>query len=164
MRSHPFYPIICGFYPFDVPGVGTFYDFINLLMLRKPFDGRGLSVRKKKPDDKRKPHPGIIRRLADRLKDGKKLPMRNSSASIIKEIFAIVFIAHSQEIELIEQESLIISGDGSKLPTWASPYGEKICECSEKCDCTRKLLDKEARWVWDSYREQWVYGYTYYDY
>ena len=30
MRSHPFYPIICGFYPFDVPDVGTFYDFINL--------------------------------------------------------------------------------------------------------------------------------------
>ena len=48
MRSHPFYPIICGFYPFDVPGVGTFYDFINLLMLRNSFDGRGLSRRKKK--------------------------------------------------------------------------------------------------------------------
>jgi len=161
MRSHPFYPIICGFYPFDVPGVGTFYDFINLLMLRKHKDGRGIERRKKKPDDKSKPHPGIIRRLADRLLEGKKLPLRFSSASIIKEIFAVVFVAHSQEIGL--EESLIISGDGSKLPTWASPYGEKICECEGKCDCLRKLLDREAQWTWDNYRKQWVYGYTYYE-
>ncbi len=34
-------------------------------------------------DDKRKPHPGIIRRLADRLLEGKKLPLRFSDASII---------------------------------------------------------------------------------
>jgi hypothetical protein len=163
MRSHPFYPIICGFYPFDVPGVGTFYDFINLLMFRKHKDGRGLSQRKKKPEDKNKPHTGIIRRLADRLLEGKKLPLKFSDASVIKEIFSVVFVAHSQEIGLIQEESLIISGDGSKLPTWASPYGEKICQCKHKCECIRKLLDKEARWVWDSYREQWVYGYTYYE-
>jgi len=163
MRSHPFYPIICGFYPFDVPGVGTFYDFINLLMLRKHKDGRGLSKRKKKDDDKSKPHPGIIRRLADRLLEGKKLPLRNTSASIIKEIFSVIFVAHSKEIGLIEETSLIISGDGSKLPTWASPYGKKICQCKQKCDCIRKLLDQEAHWVWDSYRKQWVYGYTYYE-
>ena len=89
----------------------------------------------------RKPHPGIIRRLADRLLEGKKLPLKFLDASLIKEIFSVVFVAHSQEIGLIEPESLVISGDGSKLPTWASPYGEKICSCSEKCDCTRKLLD-----------------------
>lgn len=163
MRSHPFYAIICGFYPFDVPGVGTFYDFINLLMFRKPKDGRGLSRRKSKPDDKSKPkHSGIIRRLADRLLLGKKLPLRFADASIIKDIFHTVFVTHSEELGLIS-EPLTISGDGSKLPTWASPYGKKICDCQHKCDCIRKLLDKEAEWVWDSYREQWVYGYTYYE-
>jgi hypothetical protein len=110
MRSHPFYAIICGFYPFDVPGVGTFYDFVNLLMLRKPKDGRGLSRRKSKPDDKSKPkHRGIIGRLADRLLEGKKLPLRFSHASIIKEIFQTVFVTHAQEIGLIS-ESLILSG------------------------------------------------------
>ena len=35
MRSHPFYAIISGFYPYDVPGVATFYDFMNLIMSRK---------------------------------------------------------------------------------------------------------------------------------
>jgi hypothetical protein len=163
MRSHPFYAIICGFYPFDVPGVGTFYDFINLLMLRQHKDGRGLSKRKRKPDDKSKPkHRGIIRRLADRLLLGKKLPLRCAHADIIKDIFHTVFVAHSEALGLIS-ESLIISGDGSKLPTWASPYGKKICTCSGKCDCIRRLLDKEAQWVWDDYRKQWVYGYTYYE-
>jgi len=164
MRSHPFYAIICGFYPFDVPGVGTFYDFINLLMLRKPKEGRGLSRRKRKPDEKSKQkHQGIIRRLASRLLCGKKLPLRFSSASICPEIFDTVFVAYSQELGLIENDELILSGDGSLLPTWASPYGEKICDCEGKCDCIRKLLDKEAQWTWDDYRKQWVYGYTYYE-
>ena len=36
MRNHPFYAIISAFYPFDVSSVGTFYDFINLLMFRIP--------------------------------------------------------------------------------------------------------------------------------
>jgi hypothetical protein len=164
MRSHPFYAIVSGFYPFDVPGVGTFYDFINLLLFRKPKDGRGLSRRKSKPDDESKPkHSGIIRRLADRLLGGQKLPLRFADAYIIKEIFHTVFVTHSEALSLIKSDSLIVSGDGSKLPTWASPYGTKICPCSGKCDCIRKLLDKEAQWVWDNYREQWVYGYTYYE-
>lgn len=162
MRSHHFYAIISGFQPFDVPGVGTFYDFINLLMHRKPKEGRGLSRRKKKPAEHSPKHQGIIRRLADRLLSGKKLPLTFASASIIKEIFQTVFVAHSQELGLID-EHLILSGDGSKLPTWASPYGEKICECKDKCDCIRKLLDIEAQWVWDDYRKQWVYGYAYYE-
>ena len=163
MRSHPFYAIIAGFRPFDVPGVDTFYDFINLLMLRKPREGRGLSRRRRKPEEKNKPkHSGIIQRLADRLLSGKKLPLTFQDASIIKEIFYTVFVTHSKELGLIE-DSLIISGDGAKLPTWASCYGKKICSCQEKCDCIRKLLDKEAQWGWDNYRKQWVYGYTYYE-
>jgi len=124
MRSHSFYPIIGGFYPFDVPGVGTFYDFINLLMFRKPKEGRGITKRQKK-DNGSKPHPGIIRRLADRLLEGKRLPLRFSSASIIKEIFDVVFVAHSKKLGLLN-EALIISGDGSKLPTWVSPHGRVI--------------------------------------
>ncbi len=164
MRSHPFYAIVSGFRPFDVPGVGTFYDFINLLMAREPNEGKGLSRLKKKQEKNNKPkHPEIIKRLAHRLLCGKKLPLRFSDASIIKEIFDAVFVSHSQELGLIDLDNLIISGDGSKLPTWASPYGEKICGCKEKCDCIRKLLDKEAEWGWDSYRKQWVYGYTYYE-
>ena len=162
MRSHPFYAIVSGFRPFDVPGVGTFYDFINLLMAREPKEGRGLSRLKKKHEEKTK-HPEIIKRLAHRLLSGKKLPLRFSDASVIKEIFANVFVSHSQELGLIDLDNLIISGDGSKLPTWASPYGEKICDCKGRCDCIRKLLDKEAEWGWDHYRKQWVYGYTYYE-
>ena len=51
MRSYPFYAIISGFHPYDVPGVGTFYDFMDLVMSRVPKEGRGLSRRKRKTDD-----------------------------------------------------------------------------------------------------------------
>jgi hypothetical protein len=163
MRSYPFYAIISGFLPYDVPGVGTFYDFMNLIMSRKPKEGRGLSEPKKKPASDKPKHTGIIKRLADHLLSGKKLPLTFRDASIIKEIFQIIFVAHSQKLGLIDMDDLIISGDGSKFPTWASPYGKKICECKGKCDCIRKLLDKEAEWGWDSYRKQWVYGYAYYE-
>jgi len=74
-----------------------------------------------------------------------------------------VVVAHSQEMGLIS-ESLIISADGAKLPTWASPYGQKSCPGEGKCDGLRKLLDKEAEWVWARYREQGVYGYTDYEF
>jgi len=125
MWSHPFYAIISGFYPFDVPGVGTFYDFINLLMLRKPKDGRGLSSRKRKPDEKSKPkHSGIIRRLADLLLGGKKLPLRFSDAFILKEIFQTVFV--SEELGLIVVMALNFR---LGLPLMA------ICQCKHKCDC-----------------------------
>jgi hypothetical protein len=151
MRSYPFYAIVSGFRPYDVPGVGTFYDFMNLVMSRVP------KGRKRKTDEKDKPkHSGIIKRLAHRLLSGRKLPFRFSDASIIKEIFDAVFVAHSQELGLIDENALIISGDGSKLPTWASPYGKKICECQGKCDCVRKLLDKEAEWGWDSSMGVWI--------
>lgn len=172
MRSYPFYAIISGFPPFDVPGVGTFYDFIDLIMSRRPNEGRGLSKRKKKPEQKENPsdpkpkhtkHDDIIRRLANRLLSGKRLPLRFKCASIIKNIFSSIFVFHSQELGLVKDDNLIISGDGSKLPSWASPYGKKICSCQGKCDCVRKLLDKEAEWGWDDYRKKWVYGFTYYE-
>jgi hypothetical protein len=101
MRSYPFYAIISGFLPYDVPGVGTFYDFMNLIMFRVPKEGRGLSRPNKKPDKKdgvsdKPKHSGIIKRLADRLLSDRKLPLRLTDASIIKEIFQAVFVAHSQ--------------------------------------------------------------------
>jgi hypothetical protein len=65
MRSYPFYAIISGFRPFDVPDVGISYDFMNPVMSRRPNEGKGLSRRKRKPDEKGEPkHSGIIELLA----------------------------------------------------------------------------------------------------
>ncbi len=41
-----------------------------------------------------------------------------------------------------------------------------MCDCVKngnfKCDCKRNFSDADARWGWDSYHEQYFYGYTEY--
>jgi len=64
--------------------------------------------------------------LAERLLSGKKLPLTFKDASIIKEIFQAVFVAHSQKLGLIDENNLVISGDGSKLPIGLLPMGKRF--------------------------------------
>jgi hypothetical protein len=63
-----------------------------------------------------------------------------------------------------------VSGDGSKLRTWANSNGRKHCKCDNKgkkpaewCHCERYDRDPAARWGYDSYHDCWVYGHTYYE-
>lgn len=58
-----------------------------------------------------------------------------------------------------------IAGDSTCMPTHASLYGKKICDCKlergHSCDCKRKFLDPSASWGWDSYKELWFYGHSF---
>ena len=70
-------------------------------------------------------------------------------------------------------ENLFVAGDGTKLKTWSSPYGKKVCSCQDRCDCKRQLTDFDARWGYDSYAvisvriilrwECYVYGHSKYE-
>ncbi|MBV7338042.1 hypothetical protein KFU94_59415 [Chloroflexi bacterium TSY] len=74
MRDEPFYALISGFEPNDVPGVGTFYDFQDRLLqrerqarsqARRPYqrrDERDQAAAHKDKNDLR-PHAGIVNRL-----------------------------------------------------------------------------------------------------
>ena len=77
MRQQPYYAIISGFDPADVPGIGTFYDFMDRLLSLKFNKTKHLIRRKRKrkqtkkdkqaAKDKNKDtpkHQGIINRLA----------------------------------------------------------------------------------------------------
>jgi hypothetical protein len=195
MHDDPFYAIISGFDPQDIPGVGTFYDFQDRLLQRqrrprttccrprRRRDKRDKSNQHKNKNDLR-PHSGIVNRLVDRilarstpssslaalLEGHTDLSALYSYERILHPIFFACFVVHSFGLGLIDFDNLFVAGDGSKLPTWANSYGKKLCSCdnrtkkpAERCSCLRAYRDPFALWGWDSYREGWGYGHSFYE-
>jgi hypothetical protein len=62
--------------------------------------------------------------------------------------------------------NMFISSDGTTIKTGANPLGVKVCHCKYKdiykCDCPCRFSDPQARWDWDSYDEQYLYGHAIY--
>lgn len=186
MRSQPFYAVISGFQPGAVPAVGTFCLFIDRLLglvdsppkhLRKPRpkarDTKAQSKNKNKDTPK---HQHIINKLARRLiQAGKALKQADWSfdkstklsrgEAILKEVFYTLFVPRSIALGLIDLQNLCVTGDSTKLLTYANPHGKRICACpkDKPCSCTRRYQDPLARWGWDSYRECFVYGHGLYE-
>jgi len=195
MRDEPIYAILSGFHPDDTPGVGTFYDFQDRLLQREPrprtvrqHPHRRRQQRDKNPQHKDKldlrPHVGIVNRLADRLGARAWQPTPVQAVLVghgdfsalpkyqrfLQSLFFTCFIAPSIDGHLIDLDDLHAAGDGSKLPTWANPYGKKLCDCdnrgkklADRCTCHRAYTDPLATWGWDSYRQCWVYGHAIYE-
>jgi hypothetical protein len=192
MRQQPYYAIISGFDPVDVPGIGTFYDFMDRLLGLK-FDKTKHLIRRKRKrkrtkkdkqaaKDKNKDtpkHQGIINRLAKHyLFQATEPPAEwrfdeskfSRTEGVLKAIFYTCIVAKSIDLGLIDLEHLYVAGDSTKLRSWANPYGRKRCKCDNKgkkpdqwCDCQRYYQDPQARWGYDSYHDCWVYGHTYYE-
>lgn len=195
MRDDPFYAIISGFDPENVPGVGTFYDFQDRLLQRRcqsrtilcrPYHRRNQRDKADQHKDKNnlRPHKDIVNRLVDRILARDFLPTPLAAVlegygdfsalpvweQILQPIFYTCFVACSADLKLIDLDNLYAAGDGSKLPTWANPRGKKLCSCDnrgkkpeERCNCYRAYRDPLALWGWDSYRECWVYGHSFYE-
>jgi hypothetical protein len=203
MRADPFYAIISGFAPTQVPGVGTFYDFMDRLLgldaqrvkhLYRPKPRQHRAKKDKQASkDKNKDtpkHQRIVAKLAARLLRQATPPTRATTPvwqgdpahpspslkmtgfaraeQVIQAIFYACGVSKSIALGLIDVEHLYVSGDGSKLRTWANPNGRKHCTCDNKgkkpaewCHCERDYRDPAARWGYDSYHDCWVYGHTY---
>ena len=160
MHDDPFYAIISGFDPDDIPGVGTFYDFQDRLLKRprqprtiqrRPFRRRTQRDKARHHKDKNdlRPHQGIINRLADRLlarsphtpalsdvlqgtADFSALPDYQQT---LQTIFYACFVSHSVDLQLIDphdKAGLYAAGDGTKLSTWANSHGKKLCACDNR--------------------------------
>lgn len=173
------YAILSGFEPNNVPGVGTFYDFIDRISLIdddeknrqrdlvkyfRPKPKKTLRKNEKLPPK----HPDIINRLVDRIFKSKDQPVHPGNEKIIQKVFSECFVIPSAEIGLLgDTQKMMISADGTLVRTAASHYGIKICNCKangiHNCDCKRRSSDINARWGWDSYREIWVYGYNFFE-
>jgi len=158
MRDEPFYAIISGFDPAYIPGVGTFYDFMDRLLDLDPKKVQHLyrpkSKRRQAKKDKQAAkdknqdtpkHQGIVARLAEHfLRQMANSPTPETSiwhfdASkfskaelVIKAIFYACVVSKSIELGLIDLDQLFVAGDSSKLRTWANPNGRKRCSCDNK--------------------------------
>lgn len=187
LRSDPFYAILSGFVPACIskseaegiqadtlPGVGTFYDFMDRLTIsEKKLQKSKLKKPKRKPNKKQKKNqkmktsrPGVVGRLVERVikYDNSKLP--ENIESRLNEILKTLFVIPSINMGIMGDPSkLNVAADGTCMPTQASPYGKKVCDCKlnhgEKCDCLRKFTDPSAHWGWDSFNEKYYYGHTY---
>lgn len=187
LRSDPFYAILSGFTPAcyfsykaegisadKIPGVGTFYDFMDRL-IRKDRNIYKSKLRKfkRKPRKKQKKNqkmdsskPGVVERLVKRVLkyDNTKLPdtIESTLNTVLKDLFVIPSLSMGI---LGDPSKLNIAGDGTCMPTQASPYGKKVCNCDLKpgqsCSCSRKFTDPSASWGWDSFNEQYYYGHTF---
>lgn len=174
MRSTPVFAILSGFLPEDVPGVGTFYDFIRRLWLsssahlankihkprHKPKKG------KKKGEKSPMKKPGIVKRLVDRYLEYPP-DFHSRPHDLFQKIFKECFVVPSAKHGILGNlDALAIAGDGSSVRTGASRYGKLICDCRKNgiftCNCPRKYSDPDASWGWDSYREEYYYGRTLY--
>jgi hypothetical protein len=192
LREQPFYALLCGFEPDDVPGVGTFYDFQDRLLqftaptLDHDCVPRRRSEQRKKDGTLREknntaPHAQILDRLAERLvtrpsRLGVFGQWRANLAVLpayqrpLKEVFYTVFVSTSVTKGLIDLTDLHVAGDGTHLETWANAHGHKLCPCDNRakpradhCTCARRFHDPQASWGWDSYRERYVYGHGLYE-
>jgi hypothetical protein len=158
---NPVLKIACGFTD-KLPGVASYYDFINRTM--KLAEKAQLRRKKRKPKKKygkNKLPPkrqGIVKKLVDLILGGRRLNARPER--LLQEIFANVCVSTSINLGLISQV-VSVSGDGTCIATGASPYGRRICDCTDFfCDCYRIFSDPNATWGWDSHNERYFYGYT----
>jgi hypothetical protein len=179
LKNSDAYATLSGFEPNNVPGIGTFYDFISRLA---GIDKQEQNQRRKKPRNfKRKPnkklkqnqklppkHPDIVNKMVDRVIKYDNQPLQLGQQKLILDIFSQCFVLPSANKKLLgDTQNMTLSGDGTLIKTAASPYGKKICDCHSKgiykCDCKRIFSDLNARWGWDSYREIYVYGHNFFE-
>jgi hypothetical protein len=161
LSKNPVLQIACGFRG-KLPGVASYYDFINrIIRLNEKSRHKPKKRKPKKKFGKEKmppKHPGVVQRLVNQILKGRRLDRRPER--LIQEIFAKVAVQPSIDLGLVPQ-TVSVSGDGTCILTGASPYGRRTCECTDfHCDCPRKFSDPNAAWGWDSHNEHYFYGYT----
>ena len=156
----------------ETPSLGAHYDFISRLWLSDLSSDRiklkRLHSFKKKHSKTKAPgknkklpnkHPDIVKKIAKSFYNGRSFTRR--AEKLLQKIFTLVAVKPSFDLNLIQQENLTISGDGTCVHCHSSYYGTKVCNCREnniydyKCD--RKLADIDATWGWDSHENRWFY-------
>lgn len=187
LRSEPFFAILSGFVPAclgssridgisadPIPGVGTFYDFMDRLIRKdRALHKSNLLRFRRKPKSKRKknqkmdsPSTTLSERLVKRVIKYSNAKLPDSIEASLNLILKELFVLPSLKSGLLgDPQKFNIAGDGTCMPTHASHYGKKVCDCilkpGEFCNCKRKFTDPSATWGWDSYNERYFYGHTF---
>jgi hypothetical protein len=169
------------------PSAGAFYLFIDRLedgeyrkpcehyvkpsKLRKTKQLRHLKSEKERREHDKKTdlaeYDSVTKKLKHELKAKEDQPRPDDLMKRLEDILIQCAIIPSAEKGLLgDTKSLILSGDGSTLVTGASPHGNPSCDCGKNgvynCDCPRYYSDSTADWGYDSYRDCYYFGHTFY--
>ncbi|UZQ49569.1 hypothetical protein [Clostridium kluyveri] len=173
ISSDPLLSDICGFDD-SIPSASSYYDFLVRLWLSdhklhveyklKPKKFVSKPNKKLKAGQKQSPkHSGTVKKLVDKAIKGR---LRNfCPETILQKFIARCVVDTSSAMGILgDISNLSVAFDGSSFYSGASHYGVKVCNCKSKgiynCRCPRRFSDPDARWGWDSYRQQWFFGNT----
>ncbi len=187
LKHHPRLARIAGFDPDAVPVAGTFYLFIDRLEdgpyqkscehRVKPSRWRKGRHRRNLPNEKQQrqqdaklsqsAHDSVTRALSDQLIAAHPQPRPHDLMQRLEDLLIQCAIIPSAQRGLLGNLSeLTLAGDGSALPSGASGNGKPTCECWKQgiytCDHDRTYTDPDANWGYDSYRECYYFGHTFY--
>lgn len=187
LRRHPRLAHIAGFEPGKTPSTGTLYNFIDRLedgpfepdcahrvrpsQLRKRRHPRQLNQEKAERDAQRKQllaqSDSITEALKTQLLQATDQPRPHDLLKRLEDLLFKAAVLPSIWRGLLgDLNHLILAGDGSALPSGASPGGRPTCHCRsngiDRCDHPRRYSDPTANWGWDCYREVYYFGHTYY--
>jgi hypothetical protein len=190
LRNKPRLTVIAGFAynskdHVDTPSVGCFYDFIERLengryqkpcqhyiKLSKIRKGKHLrnitgekEMRQKEKDIAQ--YDSVTKKLNDELNANKEQPRPDDLLKTLEDILITCAIIPSAKRGMLGDTSkLYLCGDGSALPSGANPNGKPSCDCHKsgiyKCNHDRFYSDATANWGYDSYRECYYFGHSYY--
>jgi len=150
MKRIPYYAILSGFEPGDIPGVGTFYDFFKRLWAASGnnLKSKKMMKRKRKPKKGKKGEkaptttPGKVQRLVEwmiRHADKKSdLP-----SDRLFHFFQTQILAISADLGLLgDMNALTVAGDGTPIVTAAYPRSKSTCNCRAQglADCNHPRI------------------------
>jgi hypothetical protein len=187
LRRCPRLALLAGFAAHDTPCVGAFYGFLDRLEngpyqapcphrvppaeLRKGRHYRQLAEEKQQKEARRQQllqqHDSLTHHLKAELtaREAEGRP-RDLQQRLEDLLFQVAVIPSAQRGLLGDLQQLVVCGDGAALVTGASPTGHPTCQCRRqgiyKCACARFYQDASADWGFDSYREVYYFGHTFY--
>ena len=174
LHASDLYTIISGFEPGDVPGVGTFYDFMDRLWTLatpnfSPHEKAPYKKKLKKPKEKGAKAASVekesVADLIARL-SAVSFSVDQEPYGPLFRIFRSCFLNESIRRGHINPANLIVAGDGTPVVTAARFRSHHTCDCWKKgifdCQCNRYFPQPDCDIGWDSSRDQWYVGYDLY--
>ena len=174
MKRIPYYAILSGFEPGDIPGVGTFYDFFKRLWAssEKHLKPQRRKKRKRKVKKGKKGEkaptttPGKVKRLVEWVIRHADIKTAMPSDRLF-DFFQSQILTISAKLGLLgDINALSIAGDGTPIVTAVYPRSKSTCNCRAQgladCNHPRIYSQPDCNSGWDSSREKFFNGYHLY--
>ena len=170
----PYYAVISGFEPGDLPGVGTFYDFFKRLWAasennfkpKKQFKRKRKVKKGKKGEKAPTTTSGKVKRLVNWMIRHACVKTELPSDRLF-HFFQSQILAISAKLGLLgDMDALTVAGDGTPIVTSSFTRSKSNCDCRAQgisnCNHSRLYSQPDCNSGWDSSREKFFNGYHLY--